>query len=123
MSEINFPARFALGALATWRVAHLVAEEDGPGDVVVRLRARAGAGAIGAAMDCLYCLSIWVAAPIALLIAPRARDRALTWLALSGAACLLEQATGPRTPHDPLGAHDTTTETRNGLLWPQAARA
>ena len=96
----NFPIRFALGALATWRVAHLVAEEDGPADVVVRLRSRAGDGQVGAAMDCLYCLSVWVAGPVAVAIAPRPRDRVLTWLALSGAACLLEQATRPREPHE-----------------------
>ena len=32
--------RFVLVSLAVWRVTHLLAEEDGPGDVVVRLRAR-----------------------------------------------------------------------------------
>jgi hypothetical protein len=86
-------ARFVLGALATWRVAHLLAEEDGPWDVVLRMRMRAGEGQLGALMDCFYCLSIWVAAPLGPVVARRARWTPLTWLALSGAACLLEQAT------------------------------
>jgi len=85
--------RVALGSLATWRVAHLLAEEDGPAGAVLRLRVRAGDGPLGELLDCFYCLSLWVAAPVALSVAPRRRDRPLVWLALSGAACLLERAT------------------------------
>jgi hypothetical protein len=91
-----------MAVLATWRVTHLLAEEDGPAEIVVRLRERAGSGPLGSLMDCFYCLSVWVAAPFSVgLVRPR-RASPLTWLALSGAACLLEQATGrsvvqPRT--------------------------
>jgi hypothetical protein len=99
--------RFALASLATWRVAHLLAEEDGPFDAVVRLRSRAGSGLLGDLMDCFYCLSVWVAAPICATTGRRGRDLPLTWLALSGAACLLERATAPSLepqPPDPLEA-------------------
>lgn len=89
----GFAARFAVGALATWRVTHLLAAEDGPGEVVVRLRQRAGQGWIGELLDCFYCLSVWAAAPVAAAVARRPREAPLTWLALSGAACLLERAT------------------------------
>jgi len=85
--------RLALGALATWRVTHLLAEEDGPFDAVVRTRARLGDGQLGQLADCFYCLSIWVAAPVAGAVAPRRREAPLAWLALSGAACLLERLT------------------------------
>jgi hypothetical protein len=88
--------------LTTWRIAHLVAEEDGPADVVVRLRARAGDGQLGSLMDCFYCLSVWIAAPLHIgLLRPR-RANPVAWLALSGAACLLERATQchPQTPLD-----------------------
>ena len=44
-------------------------------------------------MDCFYCLSIWTAAPVAAAVARRPREAPLAWLALSGAACLLERAT------------------------------
>jgi Protein of unknown function (DUF1360) len=90
--------RFALGALATWRLTHLIAEEDGPADVVVRLRARLGDGLPGQLMDCFACTSVWVAAPVAVAVARRPRDRPLTWLALSGAACLLERIAEPDVP-------------------------
>ena len=85
--------RIVLAALATWRLAHLVAEEDGPANVIAHARARAGEGRLGELMDCFYCLSLWAAAPLAFVAAPRRRDAPLLWLALSGAACLLERAT------------------------------
>ena len=89
-------ARFVLASLATWRVTHLLAEEDGPGDAVARLRERLGDRPVGRLMDCLYCLSVWVAAPMSFAVARRGRDAPLAWLALSGAACLLERATQRR---------------------------
>jgi hypothetical protein len=95
--------RFALASLATWRVTHLLAEEDGPANVVVRLRKRAGPGQLGELMDCFYCLSIWVAAPFGLALARRPRQAPLLSLALSGAACLLEQATRERASADAVG--------------------
>ena len=102
MQDDGFPSRFLLGALATWRLTHLLVEEDGPADVVVRLRERAGDGLIGQALDCFYCLSIWTAAPVAAAVSRRPRERVLTWLALSGAACLLEQATAEKGDPDVL---------------------
>ena len=83
--------RFALASLATWRLTHLLAEEDGPADVVLRLRTRLGPGRLGELMDCFYCLSIWVAAPLTGVVVRRRREAPLTWLALSAAACLLER--------------------------------
>jgi hypothetical protein len=93
MSEESFSIRFVLAALATWRVTHFLAKEDGPADLVVRLRASLGsASAAGKLMDCFNCLSVWVAAPVALLTCRKPSDRILSWLALSGAACLMERA-------------------------------
>jgi hypothetical protein len=88
--------RFVLTSLAVWRITRLLAEEDGPADMVLRLRARLGEGPLGELMDCFYCLSIWVAAPASLAVVRRRREVPLVWLALSGAACLLEQATAER---------------------------
>jgi hypothetical protein len=93
MSSRPSVVSLAVGALATWRLTHLLVEEDGPGSVVVRLRASAGGSLVGELLDCFYCTSIWVAAPVAVVVAPRPSEFPLTWLALSGAACLLEQAT------------------------------
>jgi hypothetical protein len=84
--------KFVLSVLATWRITHLLAKEDGPADVVVRFRALLGSGSAGKLMDCFNCLSIWVAAPIALVTCRKPLDRILAWLALSGGACILERA-------------------------------
>lgn len=102
MQDGGFATRFLVGALATWRVTHLLVEEDGPADVVVRLRRRAGDGWVGQALDCFYCLSIWTAAPVAAAVARRPRETPLAWLALSGAACLLERATAEKGDLDVL---------------------
>ncbi len=83
--------RFLLTSLLTWRITHLIALEDGPGDVIVSIRTRAGTGFWGSLMDCFYCLSLWVAAPSALLLTRSIYEWPLAWLALSAMACLLER--------------------------------
>ncbi len=80
-----------LAVLATWRITHLLANEDGPADLIVRFRAHLGSGILGSLMDCFHCLSVWVAAPMAFFVSQRPLDLLLVWSALSGAACLLER--------------------------------
>ena len=79
--------------LATWRVTHLLANEDGPGNIIFRLRTKLGYGLLGSLMDCFNCLSFWVAAPAAFLLTSDIPSWVVSWLALSGAACLLERLT------------------------------
>jgi hypothetical protein len=97
MSALNFWGRFLLAVLATWRVAHLLASEDGPADLIVRFRALLGQSLAGKLMDCFNCLSLWIAAPAALFISRRPLEWLFSWLALSGGACLLE-----RFGHEPV---------------------
>lgn len=85
---------FVLAVLATWRVTHLLASEDGPADIIFRLRRRLGDGWVGSLMDCFNCLSLWVAAAAAFLVASDPLTWVLSWLALSGGACLLERLGG-----------------------------
>jgi hypothetical protein len=98
MNEWPVWFRFALAVLATWRLAHLVAREDGPFGLIVRARARAGHGALGQLMDCPYCLSLWIAAPWAFWIASGPVDLLAAWLAASGGASLLERVTSRFEP-------------------------
>lgn len=90
----DFPVRFVLAALATWRVTHLLANEDGPADIVFRLRRRLGDSPIGGLMDCFNCLSFWVAIPTTFFLTTQPIPWAMSWLALSGAACLLDRLGG-----------------------------
>lgn len=90
IEELGFWPRLALAVLAAWRVTHLLATEDGPFGLVLKLRQRLGNGAWGQLMDCPYCVSLWVAAPLALLLARDLGGWSLSVLALSGAVCIIE---------------------------------
>lgn len=87
-----------LGILAVWRVAHLFNAEDGPWDFAARLRALAGNGFFGGLLDCFYCLSLWVALPVAVLIGETPTEKLLLWPALSGGAILLQRASQREPP-------------------------
>jgi len=91
MEHLTFWPRLLLALLATWRVTHLLANEDGPADVIVRIRAWLGNRFVGKMMDCFNCLSLWIAAPAALFVSRKPLEWLFTWLALSGGACLLER--------------------------------
>lgn len=82
-----------LGVLSVWRLTHLLNAEDGPAEVLARLRRLAGSGFWGSLLDCFYCLSLWISAPFAGILGETWTERLFLWLALSGAACLLERAT------------------------------
>jgi hypothetical protein len=87
--------RLTLAVLATWRITHLLALEDGPGEIIATLRLRLGHGFLGRLMDCFFCMSLWVAAPTACFVMIKWSEWPLIWLALSGAACLLERPAEP----------------------------
>jgi len=108
-----------LAVLATWRVTHLLANEDGPAEIIARLRERLGHGPLGKLMDCFHCLSLWIAAPMALLLAGNPLDWLLGWLALSGAACLLQRLAQPPVVIEPIG-ESTQGEENDDMLRQQA---
>jgi hypothetical protein len=83
--------RFVVAVLATWRVTHLLASEDGPADIIFRFRELLGQSLAGKLMDCFNCVSLWIAAAAALFISQRPLEWLLSCLALSGGACLLER--------------------------------
>jgi len=83
----------ALGMLAAWRITHLFSKEDGPFDIIFLLRKKAGTGFWGSLLDCFYCTSVWVALPFGIWLGTGWTEKLLCWAAISGAACLLEQAT------------------------------
>jgi hypothetical protein len=83
--------RFVLAVLSVWRVTHLLASEDGPADVIVRFRSLLGRSSAAKLMDCFNCLSLWIGAPVAMFVSRRPVEWLFSWLALSGAACLLQQ--------------------------------
>jgi hypothetical protein len=82
---------FILMLLAVWRVTHLIQAEDGPFDLIFRIRKLAGNGFFGQLMDCFYCLSLWVALPPGFWFGAGWDQKIILWLALSGGAIILEK--------------------------------
>jgi hypothetical protein len=92
---------YLLGAVSVWRITHLLHAEDGPGDIFARFRRLLGTSFFGRAMDCFYCLSLWVALPFAFALGRAPGEYLLLWWSLSGAAILLERSTAPGPPFYP----------------------
>jgi hypothetical protein len=133
MNESQFSIHFVLAILAAWRVTHLLANEDGPADLIVKLRAALGDSLAGKLMDCFHCLSLWIAAPAALFVTHAPLLWLFVWLAISGAACLFESAVqllpGTHTPEtgtevQPYTPASSLTHTSEGevshVLWSEA---
>jgi len=110
--------RFVVAVLATWRVTHLLASEDGPGDMIFRVRRLLGQSLVGKLMDCFNCLSLWVAAPLALFVSRHPIEWLVSWLAISGAVCLLERL--GREPVIVQPAPQPSQGDLDHVLWPEA---
>jgi hypothetical protein len=80
-----------IDVLVVWRITHLLQAEDGPWNLMVRLRQWAGQGFWGGLLDCFYCLTLWVALPAAVLNAQGWKHCLVLWPALSGGAIILER--------------------------------
>jgi hypothetical protein len=89
----QFWFRFVLAVLATWRIAHLLTSEDGPANLVTRLRIFVAESPLAGVMDCFGCLSLWVAVPLAFFVSSRLLELIVGWLAIAGAAFLLQLKT------------------------------
>jgi hypothetical protein len=80
-----------LGILAVWRLTHLFNAEDGPWDILVRLRKLVGNGFWGKLLDCFQCLSVWIAVPFAYWLGNGWKERFLLWPALSAGCLVVER--------------------------------
>ena len=87
--------RFAIAALATWRLAFLLVRERGPRDVFGRLRRRVGNGIAGEMLSCVKCVSFWIAIPFAFFVRGTWTELVVIWLALAGVAALIDEGTRP----------------------------
>lgn len=97
------PLRWVLAALACYRLARLIAQEEGPAAIFVRLRTAAGAydlgengepeSSLGRGIACPLCVGLYVAALLLMgVMRPtRVGDWLLGWLGLGGAQALLQQ--------------------------------
>ena len=96
--------RFVLAAFACFRLAELVAVDDGPGDILALFRAELGGydlsedkqpkTSLGRMIICPYCLGVYFAAALALLLFPVSWWTPLYWLAIAGGQALLQRIGG-----------------------------
>jgi hypothetical protein len=86
-----------VGVLVVWRLTHLLVAEDGPWDVIVRVRRAAGEGMLARLLDCFFCLSLWIALPVAAAIGGDGFERIMLWPALSAGAMIVERTTERRS--------------------------
>jgi hypothetical protein len=86
---------FIIASLAVYRVARMVAEEDGPAFVFKRLRERFtnDKSSIAVGVRCFYCVSVWAAGLAAVLLMVVAGWDAwlwpIWWFGLAGLAAKL----------------------------------
>ena len=85
--------RFTLSALAVYRIAFLVAREDGPWGLFRRLRVAAKDSMAGRLVACVNCLSVWISLPLACFVGSSWVEAVVAWWALSGAVVLMDRAT------------------------------
>ena len=87
-----------LGSLAVWRISYLLASESGPWNLLVRMRLGLTRGFGSEITTCLYCLSLWIAAPFAFFLGESWKQRLLLWPALSAGAIIVERWANRETP-------------------------
>ena len=87
--------RFLLAALATWRLAFLLAREDGPWRIFGRLRNRLDPGLLSQLFGCVKCVGMWVSIPFVFFVRGDWVELVIIWLALAGVTALIDEWTRP----------------------------
>lgn len=85
--------KYLIMVVVIWRLTHLISAEDGPFDLIIKLRKLLGNSFFGQLMDCFYCLSIWIGLLGALYEAHGVMESIILTLYYSGASLLLEKLT------------------------------
>ena len=86
--------RVVLSALAVWRLTHLLHFEDGPFQVLKKLRGLLRRLSLSGFLDCFVCLSLWVAVPFGCALGSSSAEIVLLVFGLSAAAILIDRAVG-----------------------------
>jgi hypothetical protein len=85
--------KYIILIVVVWRLTHLIGSEDGPFDLIIKLRRAAGDSFLGKLMDCFYCLSIWIGLLAASSTAANFNELVLLTLYYSGGSIVLEKLT------------------------------
>jgi len=85
--------KYLLIMIAVWRLTHFFVAEDGPFDVIIRLRKALGSGFFNELISCFYCLSVWISLVAAILTGDCLKEMIMLTLFYSGSVILLERVT------------------------------
>ena len=90
---------FVILILACYRLAQLIAIDEGPGGICLRLRILLGAydtkadgepiSNIGRGIKCAYCVGVWFALPLAFLATGFSWQLFVYWFAIAGGQAFL----------------------------------
>jgi hypothetical protein len=103
------PYHFIILGLAVWRVAVMLVDEDGPGNIfgwmrskLVRESAKETPGSLSQGLSCVYCLSVWLSLVVfvAYVAQPVVTLYTCIPLALAALCAVLQQLTYDRTDDD-----------------------
>lgn len=85
--------KYVILTIVIWRLTHLISAEDGPFDLIIKIRKLAGNTFFGKLMDCFYCLSIWIGLIMAWYAGDGVEEIIILCFYYSGASILLEKIT------------------------------
>lgn len=90
------PLIFSIAALAVYRLSRMISDEEGPFAVFTWLRGLAKPDTwIGRGLECIMCVSVWVALPVMVMITVLGYADIwiwpLTWLALSAITVIIRR--------------------------------
>jgi len=96
---VNFASTLLLSILACYRIARLIAEDEGPFGLFHKIRLRLGAydygpdgkakTSIGRGIACVHCVGVWVAIPLAFYASDIQWYTIVWWLAIAGGSSFL----------------------------------
>ncbi len=90
---MNTLEKYFIIIVVVWRLTHLISAEDGPFDLIIKLRKLFGNSFFGKLMDCFYCLSIWIGFACACYAGNNLKEIIILTLYYSGTSILLEKLT------------------------------
>lgn len=95
---MNDALLFVVLALAVWRVARIIVAEDGPFDVLARLRERTGINQqrtwIARGLMCVACISFWLGLIVSVVVFGLSFESIAYGLALSAVSVILLRRVG-----------------------------
>ena len=89
MEFISFETYIIFGVLV-WRITRLICFENGPFDLLLKLRGLLYKNKLGKLLECFHCFGIWVSIVICLLFLPFNHFLLVGVFSVSGLASIIE---------------------------------